>query len=573
MSLKNPTLRDVAKAAGVGPSAASMALRHHPRIPEKTRVRIMEAAESLGYRPPAIYREAMAQLRRERKESDRDRLAWLAPRDLANRAPEYALQGFEDAQRTAHQHGYHFEPFWVDSYNLKAVIRTLIARGIRGALARNWGPALSALCAGDLEGLKVVTCDEGVTVDHGMARVVRDYEESMQFAMNEIRERGYRRPGLVTQRWLDKRQTLRNTFMAFRELMNLDGDIPGIHFRNIAHDGERFEAWYRQHQPDCILYMSSDIPSLLDEMGVDFPNEVGLVHLVKTSIEEDGELGRAVTGAYVPPEVLMQTATTLLASLLQHGESWNIGHAGAILISPSWWEGETLPERTPHAAIRAFRETRNGRIRFEPQPLDGHCNACFTGPLGWFGNHQLRGFRGGRRISEGVPFEIPKEGSQFILMRSELTRRTFDRKSLPESVRIPLDFGDEQPKYLYILHACAYADDSRPFATYAFHYADGSTIEQPVWCLHHDEVKADPPAPGSKAIVHDWWAGCAILETRDVKPHILNRYMIEELKGGHLYVWRWKNGRPEGELVALEITSDPTHATALALIGVTAGFE
>lgn len=48
---RRPTLRDVARVAGVSVSTASMALRDHPRIAEATRVRVHDAARLLRYVP------------------------------------------------------------------------------------------------------------------------------------------------------------------------------------------------------------------------------------------------------------------------------------------------------------------------------------------------------------------------------------------------------------------------------------------------------------------------------------------------------------------------------------------
>lgn len=53
-----PRLVDVAKAAGVSVSSASLALSGKGRISEEVRVRIAEAAESLGYRPPVKARQS-----------------------------------------------------------------------------------------------------------------------------------------------------------------------------------------------------------------------------------------------------------------------------------------------------------------------------------------------------------------------------------------------------------------------------------------------------------------------------------------------------------------------------------
>ncbi len=56
------TLQDVADAAGVSKATASLALRENPRISEPTRMRVLEAVESLGY----VYNQRAASLRTRR---------------------------------------------------------------------------------------------------------------------------------------------------------------------------------------------------------------------------------------------------------------------------------------------------------------------------------------------------------------------------------------------------------------------------------------------------------------------------------------------------------------------------
>lgn len=48
---KQPTLADVAAAVGLSPAAASLALRGKVGVAEETRARVVEAAETIGYRP------------------------------------------------------------------------------------------------------------------------------------------------------------------------------------------------------------------------------------------------------------------------------------------------------------------------------------------------------------------------------------------------------------------------------------------------------------------------------------------------------------------------------------------
>lgn len=61
--MKPVRLADIARKAGVTTATVSLALRRHPSIPERTRARIREIADRLGYRPDPQFAKLMAYMR------------------------------------------------------------------------------------------------------------------------------------------------------------------------------------------------------------------------------------------------------------------------------------------------------------------------------------------------------------------------------------------------------------------------------------------------------------------------------------------------------------------------------
>lgn len=75
MPRRRPTLRDIAARAGVSVATASLVLRNSPLVAARTRARVQEAAQALGY----VYDRAAAALR-----TGRTHTVGLAINDLAN---------------------------------------------------------------------------------------------------------------------------------------------------------------------------------------------------------------------------------------------------------------------------------------------------------------------------------------------------------------------------------------------------------------------------------------------------------------------------------------------------------
>src|SRR5690606_18100520 len=59
-SPRRVTLSDIAKQAEVHVTTVSLALRNHPRLPERTRKRIQKIAEELGYQPDPVLQALVA---------------------------------------------------------------------------------------------------------------------------------------------------------------------------------------------------------------------------------------------------------------------------------------------------------------------------------------------------------------------------------------------------------------------------------------------------------------------------------------------------------------------------------
>ncbi len=94
-----PTIRNVAKKAGVHPSTVSRVLSRNSRISDPTRERVINAAEQLGFQPNAIARSLSTQRTCT--------LAIVVPQMFEGYFEDsYFSQVMQGLLRVAHKHGY-----------------------------------------------------------------------------------------------------------------------------------------------------------------------------------------------------------------------------------------------------------------------------------------------------------------------------------------------------------------------------------------------------------------------------------------------------------------------------------
>lgn len=113
--MPQPTMAEVAKAAGVSKNTVSLALHGSPRVSEETRRRVLKTAESMGYRLNPTVAHLMAQLRQSQSPGFQATLAIVNAHETADAftahrtIPSYVL----GCRRRARQLGYELDEFWL----------------------------------------------------------------------------------------------------------------------------------------------------------------------------------------------------------------------------------------------------------------------------------------------------------------------------------------------------------------------------------------------------------------------------------------------------------------------------
>jgi len=249
------TMASVARAAGVATSTVSKALREDPTIPAARRQEIQRIARSLGYRPNPMVAALMARLHSKRRRNDPHHIAWI---DLwrddqeAARTTDFKLM-LRGANQRAAELGYHIEvhPVGRDGTSAARLHHILISRA-------QWGliippvPLDATAYPLDLEGLTGVTIGTSLH-EPVMHRVASNLFQGGQLACRKLRERGFRRIGLVLSRAMHER--VEGKWMgAYRSEQVGWPATEGLPVLLAeAGDDARFFAWQKRHRPDVVL--------------------------------------------------------------------------------------------------------------------------------------------------------------------------------------------------------------------------------------------------------------------------------------------------------------------------------
>jgi DNA-binding LacI/PurR family transcriptional regulator len=147
--------------------------------------------------------------------------------------------------------------------------------------------------------------------------------ETMRHCLEDLRRRGYKRPGYVSSIVTETLGGSRHTadFLALRESFPAALDIPLLRLRiedKSKKNKEEFLKWFQDYRPDVVL--SGGIIEYRDwlmEEGLRIPEDVGFFFL---GIRHGNPAYRDLTGIPQPSTDLGRSAVDLLATLIYHGE-------------------------------------------------------------------------------------------------------------------------------------------------------------------------------------------------------------------------------------------------------------
>jgi LacI family transcriptional regulator len=279
------SLKDIAERAGVHATTVSMALRNHPRLPERTRTRIKKIATEMGYtRDPAL--SALVQYRNEAfRRRNPPVIAYVTDwSDLTGWKKALCHPDFhEGARMRAEELGYKLEHFSLRESGMTParMSKILQTRGIRGVILSSFEHPVERLEL-DWDQFVAVKIDLQ-PVWPPLHVITNNHLQIMRSGWERVREFGYRKPGAVYgDDWSSHVKELWDVGYAWEESkLPRDCRVPPFLFGSGvgASRRHRFPAWFEKYRPDVLLGPNREVMEQVEEMGLRVPDDVAVADI------------------------------------------------------------------------------------------------------------------------------------------------------------------------------------------------------------------------------------------------------------------------------------------------------
>ncbi len=337
------SLRRIAAALDLSPSAVSLALRNSPKIPLETRDRVSAEAARIGYRPNAKLKELMSQLRHSgvaAKESCFGVISFYdTPRPWER--SQHLNRVFESMRCRADELGYRLEPLWLKAPGMTLPrFRTILdTRGIQGMLCFG-SPELGEHFPAELDHYAIVT--QGLSIATPLNRVTSHFYNDLTAALNKVHALGYRRPGLVLGYYEEQRSAhaYSSAYLGWCEHTFGNPSLVPVLRTNRVEEAPLLR-WLKTHKPDVVLFVHlydvlGELQALLKRNGIRAPEDLGVV-AVSQILE-----GTPFTGMEQNQKLMGTWAVELLVARILNQDFGIPTNPRIEMIESRWVPGKTL---------------------------------------------------------------------------------------------------------------------------------------------------------------------------------------------------------------------------------------
>lgn len=345
------TLRDIAALTGVHFTTVGLALRQDPRVKPATTATVLAAAQKLGYTRNAML-SALSAYRRTHGQRFAGVIAYIynySPDDYEGNLAETTLRNSVSAY--AKSQGFALETFRLGSTGLNApqLSRILRARGIQGVLLPPRLPVPGPMPELDWPHLSVVAVGFSIT-NVPAHRVSIHHAHNMRLCLRKLRERGYRRIGLMLARQFSERSlgTMLGSYLAEQYSQPAGHHVAPLLVPDVTKPA--LGRWLRAQRVDCVILPGYplDACNWIRELSYKVPDKMGICLISRFGKSEE------IAGIDEQNDLLGIAAGKGVVSLLQHNECGLPEYPVYTMIEGRWVDGPTVRPAPAHRSSVAL---------------------------------------------------------------------------------------------------------------------------------------------------------------------------------------------------------------------------
>lgn len=342
-----PTYHEIAQRAGVSVFSVSCALRNVEGVSEKTRKRIQEIAEEMGYRPNPMVSALMQLQRSRRRASVKSIIAhlechpqWFLDAIKKNGIHSTTLGPLEGAREACDQNGFVLEQFFLQDFrdNPKRFFSILRARSVSGIIFQGGDIPVDWAALPDWKDYALVSAGNrrgNIRCDFACA----DNHMNMWTILTRLKELGYARIGMAIRDGGWSTRDLHRYQSAYRGWHDSEGRAQ-LSTLSVPNAGEwscdQFVRWVKKERFDALVSGDPVLLEFLHKAGYQVPKDIGYAYI---------DLDRSwkhLAGVYTDNRVTGAAAIQLLIERINHNTRGIPQHPRAVFVSGDWVMGPTV---------------------------------------------------------------------------------------------------------------------------------------------------------------------------------------------------------------------------------------
>ena len=335
------TLRDLARMAGCSAVTVSLALRNHPRISGKTRLKVQRLAQKHGYTCDPVVSTLMNRLRDSKRNRSVEKLGVLTWWNTPDGEKNHSLgqQSHYGITQRARSLGYEVEFFWAREPGMtaKRLTQILYTRSIRGIIMTTMARARGHVSL-NWDHFAAVTLGYSI-LKPALHRATYSHYQGMIIALRSLRARGYRRVGftnLILQEDMANDAWL-SAYLGYH--YRIEGKIKIPPLLIPSWNKEKVAAWLKKFKPDVIVSNNTQPLLFMEEMGYRVPEDIGFASL--DCMPEK----LSYAGITQPRDRIAAKAVDLVVEQLENNEFGLPDVPKIVMVEGFWQDGPTVLRR------------------------------------------------------------------------------------------------------------------------------------------------------------------------------------------------------------------------------------